>query len=195
MKPRKITTPRPFKFEQAALETEFKIAKFEYKFKSTKDGYEISSGKERLVAKYKGSVASSTFTSGDTRYAVKLDVKDQEKIKMSIEAGKESWSGTGTAEYVLANAMDARIEAPKASAIRVMAFQKGLSSEFRLQLDRLVLASMPAASLGYYAVTRQSMCVVACSLCAAQLILVPDPTDLPTCLACGLCTRMGWLNG
>ena len=46
MKPRRITTPRPFKFEQATLETEFKIAKFEYKFKSTKDGYEISSGKD-----------------------------------------------------------------------------------------------------------------------------------------------------
>lgn len=114
---------------------------------------------------------------------------------MWIESDKENWSGTGTAEYVLANAMDARIEPPKATAIRVMAFQKGLSPDFRSQMDRLVLASMPAASLKYYAVTRQSMCAVACSLCAAQLILVPDPTDLPTCLACALCVRMGWIAG
>lgn len=195
MKLRRIETPRPFAAKPAKVSASFSIGRFAYEFQSTPDGYTLRSGDEKLTVAYKGARASAVVGGGGKRTTVQLDLANPRVIRLAIASGSGKWRGKGSAEKVLAGAVQAGLTYPRIPALRVLFYQRYLSPDFSAYMARLSAPVIPVLSGPVFLIDRSTMCKVACSLCAAQMILTPGPTpdDLPACLACGLCIRMGWV--
>ena len=193
---RPVTRPRPSSFTSSSVRCDFSIAAKKYRFESVRSGFEVRSGRERWQVRFEHRACAIDLRDGEQRLTMRIDAAKAPNIAIAVRSLGKSWSASGSVEAVTRSLVEANIQGPNAVAIRLLLAQMRLSPEFNRQMSALGASAVLIANYQpFLNVVGGDMCVVACALCAAQMILTPGPTpdDLPACVACGVCRYMGWI--